>query len=64
MRLERIPEVSARTGLPKSTLYRLIRNGSFPKPVPLVGRTVAWDSEAVDRWIAERLAAAETPQAA
>lgn len=60
--LERIASVTGRTGLSRASIYRLIREGAFPKPVPLVGRTVAWDSEAVDCWIAERLSAAETPK--
>jgi len=56
-RLERLAEVSARTGLPKSTIYRLIKQGQFPAPLPLVGRTRAWDASAVDAWIASKIAA-------
>lgn len=56
-RLERLPDVCARTGLSKASVYRLIRNGKFPAPFPLTGRTRAWDSAAVDAWIAACIAA-------
>lgn len=63
-RLERLAEVSARTGLPKSTLYRLIKSGDFPPSLPLAGRTRAWDAAAVDSWIASKIAAASAGKAA
>lgn len=56
-RLERIASVCARTGLSRSSLYRLIRAGDFPSPVPLAGRTRAWDAAAVDAWISACIAA-------
>lgn len=56
-RLERLPDVCARTGLAKTTIYRLIREGKFPAPVPLAGRTRAWSSVSVDDWIAACIAA-------
>lgn len=55
--LLRLPAVCERTGLPKTTIYRLIREGKFPAPIPLAGRTRAWDSTAVDGWIAACIAA-------
>jgi prophage regulatory protein len=56
--LWRQPFVREKSGLPKSTLYRLIAEGKFPAPIPLVGRSVAWDSVAVQRWIDQRVEAA------
>lgn len=56
-RLERIASVCARTGLSRSSIYRLIRAGDFPAPVPLAGRTRAFDSAAVDAWISACIAA-------
>jgi len=56
--LWRKPFVQQKSGLPKSTLYRLIAEGKFPAPIPLVGRSVAWDSSAVQEWIDARIAAA------
>src|ERR1700761_7728494 len=37
-----LPKVRAVTGLSKSSLYELIRENSFPPPVHLGARTVAW----------------------
>ena len=56
--LLRLPTVRARTGLGRSTIYRLIDEGQFPRPVQLGGTTlVAWVQSEVDGWIAERIAA-------
>lgn len=59
--LLRRKQVEARTGLSRSTIYALMQQGEdkFPRPVPLVGRTVAWTSSSIDKWIAERIAAAK-----
>jgi len=56
--LLRRKQVEAQTGLARSTLYKLIGEGKFPAPIPLAGRTVCWDSQAVDAWIQARIAAA------
>lgn len=38
----RLPEVKAVTGLSKTSLYALIKEKSFPAPVRLGPRAVAW----------------------
>ncbi|MCY3887044.1 MAG: AlpA family transcriptional regulator [Chloroflexi bacterium] len=53
-RLLRRPEVEARTGLARSTLYRMMDEGMFPRPVRIGRRAVAWSEEAIERWIAQR----------
>jgi len=58
-RLLRRKQVEARVGLTRSTIYSLIQMGRFPKPVPLVGRTVAWTESSISEWIAERVSAGE-----
>jgi prophage regulatory protein len=41
----------------RSSLYALIKKGEFPKPVKITGaRAVAWSSQAVDAWVAARIA--------
>lgn len=52
--LERIAAVTARTGVPRSSLYRLIKQGRFPAPIKLSERSSAWRSADVDAWIADR----------
>ena len=51
----RLPEVKAATGLSKSSLYAVIRANSFPPPVRLGPRTVAWLRSEVKQWAAERV---------
>jgi prophage regulatory protein len=51
----RLPEVKTVTGLSKSSLYALIRANSFPSPVRLGPRTVAWVRSEVRHWAAERI---------
>jgi len=63
-RFLRIAEVEAITGLPHSTLYQAMAEGSFPKNFRIGARAVAWREEDVARWQAERLAeAGADPQA-
>ena len=52
--LLRIGAVMARTGVARSTIYWLIKNGRFPAPVKLSERSSAWRSSDVDAWIADR----------
>lgn len=63
-RLEREPSVVARTGRSKSSIRRDVAAGTFPAPVKIGERAVAWDAAAVDTWIAQRLADAAKDEAA
>ena len=49
--LERMNEVTKRTGLARATIYRRIGEGTFPQPVKLGTRAIAWRSSDVDAWI-------------
>jgi len=53
-RLIRLKEVQHRVGLGRSTIYRWMAEGRFPKPVQLGGHVVAWLQEDIDEWIALR----------
>jgi prophage regulatory protein len=44
--------VQAQTGLSRSKLYALIREGRFPAPLRLGPRCVRWHSASVRDWIA------------
>ena len=50
----RLPEVLARVGLSRPTLYRLIRDATFPRPLALGPSAVGWRASDIDRWIADR----------
>lgn len=54
--LERLPSVKRRTGLSRTGIYRLISEGTFPKPVKL-GYASAWPEGEVSAWINDRIAA-------
>jgi len=56
MRIIRLPEVIAKTGLGRSTIYKLISEDLFPKSVPLMPRVVGWIESEVEEWILERVA--------
>ena len=49
------PEVEQLTGLKRSIIYDKMKAGTFPKPVKLSARAVAWPEAKVDAWIDERL---------
>lgn len=55
-RLLRIPDVEAKVGLRKSSIYAAVRAGTFPKPLKLSRRYVCWQESAVNAWIAQRVA--------
>ena len=51
----RLPEVVQMTGVSRSTIYRWMANGEFPKQVSLGGNTVAWLESDVEDWIQRRI---------
>jgi prophage regulatory protein len=52
--LARLPAVLKLTGLGRSTIYRWVAEGSFPPPVRLGPRAVAWRWSDLDRWTQSR----------
>ena len=59
MKVLRLNGVILTTGLARSTIYKLISEDKFPRPVLLTGRSVGWiESEVVD-WIRSRVAERE-----
>lgn len=48
----RMPEVCARTGLSRATIYARIAAGQFPHPVQLGPRAVGWRASLIDSWLA------------
>ena len=64
-RFIRLSEVLSRTGFGRSSIYRKMEEGSFPKSVKLGGplrdpslfdcRAIAWIEDEVDQWIESRI---------
>lgn len=55
MRIIRLKEVIDSTGLARSTIYKYIAEGSFPKPISLGDRCVGWVESEVHDWILARI---------
>jgi prophage regulatory protein len=55
--LERRRQVEQRTGLKRTRLDDLEKQGLFPKRVVLSARAIAWVKSEVDDWIRARIAA-------
>ena len=64
-RLIRLPEVLRRTGYGRTSIYRKMEEGSFPRSVKLGGpledsnafdcRAIAWLEDEVEQWMATRI---------
>lgn len=53
----RLPAVTKRTGLCRSTIHERAQTGEFPKQVNLGGRSVGCLESDIDAWIEPRVAA-------
>ena len=55
-RFLRMPEVEATTGLSRSTVYRRVKAGTFPPPIPLGGpHVVGWLQSHIVEWMDAQL---------
>ncbi|WP_089394510.1 helix-turn-helix transcriptional regulator [Pseudomonas delhiensis] len=52
-RFMRLDEVLHTTGLGKNTLYRRVREGSFPKQVRIGPNSVAWRQSDITEWMSD-----------
>lgn len=50
-RFLRLDEVLHTTGLGRNTVYRRIREGTFPKQVRIGPNSVAWRQSAIAQWM-------------
>ena len=55
MRIIRLKEVIDSTGLARSTIYKYIKEGTFPGPIPLGDRCSGWVESEVHDWILARI---------
>jgi len=53
----RRPQVEARTGLSRSTIYARIQDNTFPRPISLGSRAVGWLEHEIDEWLDRRIKA-------
>ena len=57
MNVLRLPNVMARIGLSRSTIYHLMSRGAFPAPIRLGVRAVGWRESDLADWLAQRQSA-------
>jgi len=50
-RILRLNTVLDRTGLSRSTMYRKIQDGTFPKQVRIAERCAGWRQSAIEEWM-------------
>ncbi len=53
-KLIRLNEVIGRCGLKKSSIYKMIKEEKFPKPVKIGPRASAWNNMEITTWINTR----------
>ena len=54
MKVLRLAEVQDKTGLARSTIYKYIDAGTFPRPISLGGRSVGWIDSEIHEWLKEK----------
>lgn len=57
LQIRKLSEVKNTTGLSGSTVYRLAKEGKFPKPIKLGERSSGWLSSEIEKWLEERITA-------
>lgn len=50
-RILRLKTVLDRTGLSRSTLYRKMQTGTFPKQIRIATRCAGWRESAINAWL-------------
>ncbi len=50
-RILRLPAVIDRTGLSRSTIYRKMDEGTFPRNIRIAGRCSGWREAAINEWV-------------
>ena len=61
LRFLRFPAVRARTGLSRTTIWRLERRGNFPRHRRISTNAVAWAEHEVAEWIRSKLGTSSQP---
>jgi len=54
MKVIKLPELRKLTTFSTATIYRLIKQGSFPRQIKLSERSTVWSVEEIDSWFQEK----------
>lgn len=55
MQILRLRDVTQKTGLGRSSLYKFSSLGKFPTAITLGGMSVGWNTATINQWIAQRI---------
>jgi len=55
----RLPALKQKLGVSGSTIWSWIKQGKFPRGIKISDNITVWESQAVERWAAERIAASQ-----
>lgn len=64
MNLLKLEQVMAKTAKSRSAVYAGVKSGTFPKPVVIGTRAVAWVSDEIDEHIKAQISARDAKRAA
>jgi prophage regulatory protein len=53
----RVSALAPRLGISKNTIWRLVREGKFPKPIKLSEKVTVWKADDVLAWLESKEAA-------
>lgn len=54
-KIMRLPQVIELTTYKRSSIYRLMDEGKFPKPIKIGARAVAWLEEDINLWLESKI---------
>lgn len=56
MKIIRLSAVKEATGLGRSSIYKFMDEGTFPKSIQLTGKAVGWIDQEIEAWVQARIA--------
>lgn len=54
-RLIRLPEVMAKLGIKRSTVWLFVKQGRLPKPIKLSAKVTVWKESEISTYIADKI---------
>lgn len=54
-KVDRLPVVKRDTGLSRSSIYKGMKDGTFPQSIKLGVRMVGWNHQEIEDWIEAKL---------
>ena len=58
-RFYRLPQITSRLNVSRSSIWAWVKAGKFPKPVKLSENCTAWSAADVEQWVESRILASQ-----